>query len=145
MGTFGRHGLSISRQVFHPDWREVQDWAAANTPVAARFMTPPEYAGFRVYSHRSTIVEHKDGAAMLWVPEFGPGWWQRLGAVDDAITSRDAAELRAVAERYGAEWIIVPRESAPQKSSPALALVHSNQRFNVYALPAPEPPEPSPH
>ena len=137
-GTVGPHGISIARQVFHPDWREVQDWAARSTPVAARFVTPPEYAGFRVYARRSTVVEHKDGAAMLWEPDFGPGWWERVTTVDAAIATRNAGELARVAARYGAGWIIVPNTQAPPAPSPELTLVHENSRFSVYAVVPPE-------
>ncbi len=134
VGTIGAHGLAISRQVFHPDWREVQDWADGATPPEARFLTPPEYAGFRVYARRSTIVEWKDGAAMLWEPDFGPGWWERVTAVETAIAARDAFALSSVAERYGAGWVIVPVGSTPDTAAPELTPVHNNSRFTVYAV-----------
>lgn len=133
-GTIGPHGISIARQVFHPDWREVQEWAAHSTPVDARFVTPPDYAGFRVYARRGTVVERKDGAAMLWEPGFGPGWWERVTTVDQAIAARSAGELARVAARYGAGWVIVPTAQAPPAPSPELTLVHENSRFSVYAV-----------
>jgi hypothetical protein len=133
-GTIGPHGVSIARQVFHPDWRAVQDWAARSTPVAARFVTPPAYAGFRVYAMRSTVVERKDGAAMLWEPSFGPGWWERVTAVDAAIAARDAGALARVAARYGAGWVIVPSDQAPPDPAPELTPVHQNPRFTVYRV-----------
>lgn len=136
-GTIGPHGISIARQVFHPDWREVQDWAARSTPVAARFITPPEYAGFRVYARRATVVERKDGAAMLWDPAFGPGWLTRVNAVEGAIAARDAGELSRVATAYGAGWVIVPIPQAPPAPAPELTLVHENPRFKVYAVTPP--------
>lgn len=133
-GTIGPDGISIARQVFHPDWREVQEWAARSTPVAARFVTPPEYAGFRVYARRGTVVERKDGAAMLWEPAFGPGWWERVTTVDAAIAARNAWELSRVARLYGAGWVIVPSALAPPDPSPELTLVHENSRFSVYEV-----------
>jgi hypothetical protein len=97
-GTIGPHGISIARQVFHPDWREVQDWAARSTPVAARFLTPPDYAGFRVYARRGTVVERRTGGDALGTgpdpagsrgsmrggpsratPVSSPGWRPRMG------------------------------------------------------------------
>ena len=133
-GTIGPDGISIARQVFHPDWREVQEWAAHSTPVDARFVTPPEYAGFRVYARRGTVVERKDGAAMLWEPAFGPGWWERVTTVEAAIAARDAGALAGVAARYGAGWVIVPTDQAPSDPAPELTLVHENSRFCVYAV-----------
>ena len=131
-GTLGAHGFALARPVFDPSWREVQEWAAHATPKAAKFLTPPEVPGFRVYARRGTVVEWKDGAAMLWEPAFGAGWWERQAAVSEAIASQNADQLCTTARRYGAGWIVVPVEKAPQTMTP----VHDNPRFKVFAVSA---------
>jgi hypothetical protein len=127
-GTLGARGLALARPVFDPDWREVQEWAAQATPLTAKFLTPPQVPGFRVYARRGTVVEWKDGAAMLWEPTFGAGWWERQAETSEAIASRDIDRLRTTARRYGAGWIVVPAHEAP----PAMIPVHANPRFKVF-------------
>lgn len=129
-GTIGARGLTLARPVFPPDWREVQEWAARTTPAEARFITPPEIPGFRVYARRSTVVERKDGAAMLWRPSFGPDWWERFQTIEKTIETRDAAQLLAAARRYQAGWIVLPTEKTPQEMAP----VHENPSYKVFAV-----------
>jgi hypothetical protein len=129
-GTLGARGLALTRPVFDRDWREVQEWAAAATPKSAKFLTPPEIPGFRVYARRSSVVEWKDGAAMLWDPAFGPGWWERHQAVTAAIASQNPAELHGTARRYGADWLVLPAETAPQELTP----VHENRSYKLFAV-----------
>jgi hypothetical protein len=128
-GTFGSQGANLFRRSFHPDWRDVQEWAAAATPRTARFLTPPDYTGFRVYALRSTVVEWKDGAAMLWDPPYGPVWWERYSAAKAAFTSGRAADLLSTAWRYEAGWIVVPAAQAPPEMTP----VYQNSGFKVFA------------
>ena len=134
-GTLGPTGLHVLRGAYDPDWREVQDWAARTTSTAACFLTPPEWIGFRVYSRRSTVVERKDGAAMLWQPSFGQPWWERLNVVEAAIASGDSAALFGAARRYHAHYAVVPAAMAP----PDLRPVHENPRFRVLAVTPPPP------
>lgn len=142
--TVGPAGWTLARPAFEPAWREIQDWAARSTPSSARFLTPPALAGFRVYARRGTVVERKDGAAMLWTPGFGRAWKERLGAVEEALAARDTTRLWAVARRYGADYAVVERAQTPPGSTP----VHVNDRFQVLAMggtapgaTAPPPPQ----
>ncbi len=134
-GTLAPDGLHVLRATYHPDWREVQDWAAQSTSTSACFLTPPDWVGFRVYGRRSTVVERKDGAAMLWQPSFGPAWWERLKVVEAAIASGDSAALLGTARRYHAHYAVVPIATAP----PELRSVHENPHFRVLAV-TPAPP-----
>jgi hypothetical protein len=134
-GTLAPDGLHMLRAAHHPDWREVQDWAAQSTSTGACFLTPPDWVGFRVYGRRTTVVERKDGAAMLWQPSFGPEWWERLNVVEAAMASGDSAALLGTARRYHAHYAVVPSATAP----PELRPVHENPHFRVVAV-APPPP-----
>jgi hypothetical protein len=128
--TVGPGGWTLARPAFEPAWREIQDWAARSTPPSARFLTPPAIPGFRVYARRGTVVERKDGAAMLWTPSFGPAWKERLGRVEAALAARDTTPLWAVARRYGADYVVVDRGLTPPGSTP----VHVNAGFAVLAV-----------
>jgi hypothetical protein len=59
-------------------WREVQQWAEANTPLNARFLVPPHPYGFRVFSKRSVYVDWKDGDIVYIFPEYAPEWRRRM-------------------------------------------------------------------
>ena len=61
-------------------WREVQDWVRLNTPKDAIFVTPPQEAGFRVFSERTVVGEWKDGTQQYFDEKFatnGPRGWRR--------------------------------------------------------------------
>lgn len=96
--------LAISNVMMHGrtnkdnDWRAVQLWARDNTPVRARFLTPPGENGFRVFSNRSPVVEWLDAAAMHWTPGFEKQWYQKIEALAElqkSPGSRPDAQMQA--------------------------------------------------
>jgi hypothetical protein len=97
------------------DWRDVQLWAAANTPVDARFATDPDKKGFRVFSQRSPIVEEKDGAPTMFGRDYAVEWQQRMaamevtGVVDTEAEERitfDVDGLRALYTVYPFDYVV---------------------------------------
>ena len=59
-------------------WREICDWAAANTPPDAVFLTPRDTQSFHWYAGRSEVVGYKD------IPQDAVGiveWWRRVGDI----------------------------------------------------------------
>src|SRR5258705_384990 len=62
-------------------WREVQDWARLHTPKDAIFVTPPEEAGFRVFSERTVVGEWKDGTQQYFDETFATEWAARMEAL----------------------------------------------------------------
>ena len=103
---------------------EVAAWARANTPADAVFLVPPGDGSFRLDARRAVVVNFKH------VPQLAselPVWRERMQAVlgepleadgrtfvqrradmEPTYRARDPADLRAVARRYGATYLIVP-------------------------------------
>ena len=90
-------------------WRDVQDWVRLNTPKDAIFVTPPQEAGFRVFSERTVVGEWKDGTQQYFDEKFATEWAARmeaLGPADYVKMSDD--QLTQIARRFGASFVVVP-------------------------------------
>ncbi|OZC03158.1 DUF6798 domain-containing protein [Rubricoccus marinus] len=104
------------------DTRGVARWAQRETPASAVFLVPPSMDTFRVPSRRNVVVTWK---SVPFRADLGAGWWARisdiapLGAVPDrgrglvealdvAYASNSDEQWRALAEKYNAEYAIVP-------------------------------------
>ena len=122
------------------DWQEICDWAAANTPKDARFLTPRLLYTFRWYSGRSEVVSWKD------VPQDASGivdWWRRVRDVhqrgqtaQDVLWYRSLAlappeHLVRVGKAYGATYLVT--EAAPPL--PFELVSPPNASYAVYRLP----------
>jgi 4-amino-4-deoxy-L-arabinose transferase-like glycosyltransferase len=60
------------------NWIGAQLWARNNTQTDSIFITPPDMAGFRIESERTTYAEYKDGTQMFFNPKFGEEWFDRM-------------------------------------------------------------------
>jgi hypothetical protein len=134
------------------DWVATQHWARENTPIDARFFTPPMVHGFRTFSERSVAAEWLDGSATMFDAEYASYWrawyldmggqfadayerriWDRLGAV---YAERSLADLTLLARKYDADYMVVPRGRLD--SSPDSTPLYRNGSYAVIAIP-PEP------
>lgn len=103
---------------------EVAEWAARETPPAARFITPTWMEGWRCLSLRGTLVQYRDLSAMHWDVGFEEGFFERLRALDSEIyygpdlarLLREAylnlrpGVLAAAAERFSVDYVVMPAE-----------------------------------
>ena len=117
-------------------------WAREHTPREAVFLVPPGDASFRLEGRRAVVVNFKH------VPQLGselPEWHRRLtdvlgGSVevggnltdrkaelDTAYRARELGDLRAVAARYGAGYVVAP--------SGADGAVATSGMWSVYPVP----------
>jgi hypothetical protein len=88
-------------------FRAAQNWARTETPKSAVFLTPPQEAGFRVFSERSIVGEWKDGTQQYFDDAFAKEWGQRMEIVmakEYGQFSDD--EIVALARRFGADYIV---------------------------------------
>lgn len=133
------------RHVEAAEWEEACGWIAANTPQDAVFLTPRGSASFQWRCGRAEVVSWKH------VPQSLAGIleWQRR--IDDCFGRRDGGRLvtstadfgperlLAVATRYGAGWIIVPRGASNaagcEPPPPPGTLAHENAAYAIYELP----------
>ncbi len=120
-------------------WREVQDWIRDNTPKDAIFVTPPQEAGFRVFSERSTVGEWKDGTQQYFDEEFATEWGRRMEALGpDGFMQLSDDQLMQVARRFGASYIV----TNPRRRHPAFQQVYAGRYYGVYAVPGLRPGAP---
>ena len=112
-------------------WREVQDWVRLNTPKDAVLLTPPQEAGFRVFSERSVVGEWKDGTQQYFDSDFATEWAARMNAVGPAgFVQLPDATLAEIARRFRASYIVIP----PRRKRPGLTEVYRNGHYAVYTL-----------
>ena len=97
------------------DWRAVCSWVRENTPEDALFLTPRRQQTFKWYAQRKEVVSWKD------IPQDAAGivdWWERFGEVHahslslGGLAARSDEELRELAEKYGADYVIIDRTFA---------------------------------
>jgi hypothetical protein len=88
-------------------FRAAQNWARENTPKSAVFLTPPQEAGFRVFSERSIVGEWKDGTQQYFDDGFAKEWGARMEIVmTQEFGKYTDAEIVALAQRFGADYIV---------------------------------------
>lgn len=110
-------------------WHDVQRWVRLHTPKDATLLTPPREAGFRVFSERAIVGEWKDGTQQYFDDGFALEWNRRMEAVGpDTYTRTHGRNLLAIARRYGASYIVLPREPMRQ----GLVLAYRNDSWAVY-------------
>jgi len=136
------------------DWIATQNWARENTPIDARFFTPPMVHGFRTFSERSVAAEWLDGSATMFdaaYADYWRGWyldmggefasaygrriWDRLGAV---YAERTLADLTLLARKYEADYMVVPRGRLG--TNLALLPLYQNASYAVVATPPQQNP-----
>lgn len=126
---------------------DVAEWARENTSSDTQFITPPYVEGWRCLSQRTTLVEWKDGAAMLWSDDYGPVWWHRLASVNcnveasvpdryEVMTVRyqslSPQQLARAAHSFGIDSYVVMPDSWP--FSAQFPEAYANSKYRVYAI-----------
>jgi hypothetical protein len=128
------------------DWLRVQRWARQETGRGDTFLVPPHYEGFRVFSERPVVGEWKDGAAVIWQPEYAGHWrdwyrshggtfersyskpiWSRLHS---AWMATPPGGVLAIALRFGATHIVLDKEYFKRHGWPGRP-VYAGDRFFV--------------
>ena len=126
------HYASVRHRLRRSDWVDVQLWCRENTPKNATFLTPPDLAGFRVFSERPVVGEWKDGTQQYFSDRFAEEWWRRMqdvGGVDASFRQQREGRLLETARRYGAQYLVFPM-MRPRR----FPLLYANDEFAVYSL-----------
>lgn len=111
-------------------FRAAQNWARANTPKAAVFLTPPTEAGFRVFSERAIVGEWKDGTQQYFDDAFAKEWGRRMETVmAKEFAKYSDEEIAGLARQFGADYIV------GQGRRRKLPVVFDGGSTVVYALP----------
>ena len=122
-----------------PAWEDACAWVSANTPRDARFFTPRQSQTFKWYARRTEVVTWKD------IPQDAAGlaaWWNRIEEVfmtgspqpefrwRENATDMEPAQLKELAKKYGAAYIIAPVGNRP----PGWEEIYRNQRYVVLRI-----------
>jgi hypothetical protein len=112
------------------------EWARAESDPGASFLF--DSPAFRVLARRSLLFATKDGTAVIYHNQDRAAVWMERQAALRAAGS-DPAALRAVGERFGADYVVVAaRDLAP--GEPTARLRYRNRTYAVLALQTPDPP-----
>jgi hypothetical protein len=121
----------------YSDWIKVCDWIAENTPPDALFITPRLNQSFKWRTGRAEVVNKKD------IPQDARGiveWDRRLKDIYytddhsvpttlDSIGARGTDEVRALAEKYHADYVLSDRSTML-----TLPIVYRNDEYVVYQI-----------
>jgi hypothetical protein len=113
-------------------WVDVQEWAREHTEAKDRFLTPPQFGGFRVFSQRTTFVEWKDGTLQYFSPEFSRAWMKRIGLFQDDVgrwRPWDVDQLQRLARDKLVDYVVTTRGvELPFETA------YENAAFRVYRV-----------
>lgn len=160
-------GISLQSNLWSPgfhiygpnsDWRDVQEWAKASTPVDTKFISPPHLfwhyiPDWRVFSERATVATAPELMEIPFDPTFetnfrprleavAPGaieqfdgdYMQTLAMIKQAYYTNSAEDFTEVGCQFTAEYLVVEADHPY-----SLPLVYQNEGFFVYQLPGCQP------
>jgi hypothetical protein len=138
----------------HSDWREVQDWAKANTAQDAMFISPPQIfwhytPDWRVFSERGTLFTVPELMEVPFAPTFMPSIEERLSAVapgaleqfngdylktleisGESFYTNSREDFIKLACEYQADYLVVENDHPYD-----FDIAYQNAGFLVYLLP----------
>jgi hypothetical protein len=115
-----------------PQWRQVTDWARADTAPNALFLVPPKM-DFVSAAQRRSWTGWKEGAAAMWEPGIYANWRARTDAVAE-LHGTDAVLAYACVNHI--DYVVFDRR--PGRALPGIMHqpVFANRWFAVVAIPA---------
>ena len=104
------------------DWESFSDmcnWVSANTSFDALFLTPTDWALFRVYAQRRMVADWKGGFNELYYP------------VTELYRAPAAETFRRLTADSGADYVV----ASADLDIPGWAVVYANDAYRVLAVP----------
>jgi len=117
-------------------WAQIQMIAKKLSTKDDLFIIPPHLNDFGLYSQRATLGDWAEGANTLYLDnQFAREWyfrmqdlgWKRLHGQRDGYNQLSTVEIKNVAKKYGAKFIITEKPKTF-----ALPKLYENERFILY-------------
>ena len=110
------------------DWISLQKWVLQNTDKTAKFLVPPTQTGFRIFSQRSIVGDIKDGAVVIYSPNFAKHWHS---IINDIISyeSLEEPNFLQLQRKYQFEYFVTKIYTKLNFS-----LIYQNNSFNIYKI-----------
>lgn len=132
------------RHVVPAAWKEVCVWVRDNTPPSSRFLTPRGSSSFQWRAERPEVVAWKhvpqDLASIVeWrrrlLDAFAAEGVGSLRSLERSTAVFGGDRVREIAERYDADYCIVPIDDETSAGSLPFERVFANARYAVYRMP----------
>ncbi len=126
-----------AKLTFYPDWVEVCDWIAANTPADALFLTPRLNQSFKWRTGRPEVAIWKDlpqdaGNIVEWYGRLKDIYYTNVGGIEqplDSIGVLGTDRVRELAKKYHATYVLMDRSQLL-----SLPIVFRNDEYVVYRI-----------
>ena len=109
-------------------WIDVQKWARANTGVEEKFVVLPRQIGFRIFSERPIVADLKDGAVVMYDPEYAKKWFQTNKDFENFYTLKED-EFQILKEKYHYNYIVTIKDHLLNFN-----VAYKNSYYVVYKL-----------
>lgn len=109
-------------------WMDVQKWAISNTGKDEKFTVLPRQIGFRIFSKRQIIPDVKDGAVVMYSPQYAKKWQE---ASDDFANFYLLSEEQflTLKSKYNFNYIVTIKEHNLN-----FPIAYRNDYYVVYKL-----------
>lgn len=110
------------------DWISLQKWVLQNTNKTAKFLVPPTQTGFRIFSQRSIVGDIKDGAVVIYSPNFANHWHSIANDIF-SYESLEEPNFLQLQRKYQFEYFVTKIYTKLNFS-----LIYQNNSFNIYKI-----------
>lgn len=110
------------------DWVKSQIWANKNTALDAKYLVPPWNTGFRIFSQRAIVGDIKDGAVVIYSPDYAQEWHKIINDTKnyENLTENNFIKLK---EKYAFDYILTD-----SKKSLNFPKVFQNNSYTLYKI-----------
>lgn len=110
------------------DWIILQKWVNQNTDKYAKFLIPLDETGFRIFSARSIVGDAKDGAVVIYNPQYASYWSTLMTDTSNYELLKDQ-DFLLLKKKYYFNYLIT---KTSQKVN--LEIIYKNNSYILYKI-----------